>query len=182
MIFSRKITLKDDISGILEKDDIHPRTYVISSDKKIKDNVYFYENVSVILCTFMETFIGVFIYCFLMKKTKTKKPRKLVCRTEIETPSFQSSRVLFKGVFKCQLKKSFVHQKRVVMLKIAGAVAKSFQCTSRSKIVRAKNLVKVATIGEVMSRRRSIILRELSFKFHHENIVTKARCFNYTNS
>ena len=88
MIFSRKITLKDDISGILEKDDIHPRTYVISSDKKVKDNVYFYENVSVILCTFMETFIGVFIYCFLMKKTKTKKPRKLVCRTEIETPSF----------------------------------------------------------------------------------------------
>ena len=47
--------------------------------------------------------------------------------------------------------------------------------------MRAKNLVKVATIGEVMSRRRSIILRELSFKFHHENIVTKARCFNYTN-
>ena len=90
MIFFRKITLKDDMAGIIEKDDIHPRTYVISSDKKIKDNkkVHFYQNVSVILFTFMETFIGVFIYCFLMKKTKTKKPRKLVCRTEIETPSF----------------------------------------------------------------------------------------------
>ena len=90
MIFFRKITLKNDMAGIIEKDDIHPRTYVISSDKKIKDNkkVYFNQNVSVILFTFMETFIGVFIYCFLMKKTKTKKPRKLVCRTEIETPSF----------------------------------------------------------------------------------------------
>ena len=47
MIFSRKITLKDDISGIIEKDDIHPRTYVISSDKKLKIIKKF---------TFMKTF------------------------------------------------------------------------------------------------------------------------------
>ena len=33
------------------------------------------ERVSSILCTFMETFIGVFIYCFAVKQ-KTKKPRK----------------------------------------------------------------------------------------------------------
>ena len=39
MIFSRKNTLKDDISGITEKDDIHPRKYGISSDRKIKDDV-----------------------------------------------------------------------------------------------------------------------------------------------
>ena len=42
---------KDDISGIIEKDDIHPR----------KDGIG-------ILCTFMETFLSVFIYCFPMKK------------------------------------------------------------------------------------------------------------------
>ena len=37
-----KNTLKDDISGIIEKDDTHPRKYGISSDRKIKDdkNVY----------------------------------------------------------------------------------------------------------------------------------------------
>ena len=28
------------------------------------------ERVPMILCTFMETFIGVFIYCFPMKKTR----------------------------------------------------------------------------------------------------------------
>ena len=33
--------------------------------------------------------------------------------------------------------------------------------------VRAKYLVKVATIGEVISRKRPPILRELSFKFGH---------------
>ena len=47
-----KNTPKDDTSGITEKDDIHPR----------KDDIG-------ILCTFMETFLSVFIYCFPMKKT-----------------------------------------------------------------------------------------------------------------
>ena len=37
MVFSRKNTLKDDISGITEKIDIHPRKHSISSDRKIKD-------------------------------------------------------------------------------------------------------------------------------------------------
>ena len=50
-----KNTPKDDISGITEKDDIHPR----------EDDIG-------ILCTFMETFLSVFIYCFPIKK-----PRKL---------------------------------------------------------------------------------------------------------
>ena len=50
-----KNTPKDDISGIAEKDDIHPRKDYIG-----------------ILCTFMETFLSVFIYCFPIKK-----PRKL---------------------------------------------------------------------------------------------------------
>ena len=38
MIFSRKIPSKGDISGIIEKYDIHPRKYDISSDRKIKDD------------------------------------------------------------------------------------------------------------------------------------------------
>ena len=70
MVFFRKNTLKDDISGIIEKYDIYPRKYGISSDENVKDDkkVYFYKKVPMILCTFMETFIGVFIYCFPMKK------------------------------------------------------------------------------------------------------------------
>ena len=36
MIFYRKNTLRDDISTIIEKDDIYPRKYGISSDSKIK--------------------------------------------------------------------------------------------------------------------------------------------------
>ena len=38
MIFSRKNTLEDNIFDIIEKDDIHPRKYDISSDRKIKDD------------------------------------------------------------------------------------------------------------------------------------------------
>ena len=64
-------TLKDDISGIIEKDYIYPRKYGISSDRKIKDDkkVYFYEKVPMIFITFMENLIGAFIYCFPIKKS-----------------------------------------------------------------------------------------------------------------
>ena len=34
LIFSEKNSLKDNISGIIEKDDIHPSKYGISSDRK----------------------------------------------------------------------------------------------------------------------------------------------------
>ena len=34
LIFSEKNSLKDNISGITEKDDIHPSKYAISSDRK----------------------------------------------------------------------------------------------------------------------------------------------------
>ena len=59
-------------AGIIEKDDIHPRKHVISSDRKINDDkkIYFYKKVPMILYTFMETFIGVFIYCFPTKKNQ----------------------------------------------------------------------------------------------------------------
>ena len=57
MIFFRKNTLKNDISGIIETAHIHPRKYGISCDRKI-----------------METFIGVF---FPIKK------QDLIYKTEI---------------------------------------------------------------------------------------------------
>ena len=53
---------KDDISNITEKDDIHPR----KDDISILDRIL--ERVSMILCTFMETFLNIFMYCFSMKK------------------------------------------------------------------------------------------------------------------
>ena len=46
-----KNTPKDDISRITEKDDIYPR----------KDDIG-------MLCTFVSTFLSVFIYCFPVKK------------------------------------------------------------------------------------------------------------------
>ena len=55
-------TSKDDISGITEKDDIPPR----------KDDIG-------ILCTFMETFLSVFRYCFPIKKP----PGNVIYRVEI---------------------------------------------------------------------------------------------------
>ena len=99
MIFSQKNTFKDEISGIIEKDNIHPGKYSISSDRKIKDDkkFYFYKNVPMILCTFMETFLGVFINCFQMKK-KTSKLNVQVIWLE-----------RFRGVFECQLRKYVVH-------------------------------------------------------------------------
>ena len=49
--FPKKKTVKSYISGIIEKDDIHPRKYSISFDRKTEDdkNVYFYEKVPMIL-------------------------------------------------------------------------------------------------------------------------------------
>ena len=52
---------KDDISGITGKEGIHPRKYNID-----------------ILCTFVETFLNVFIYCFPIKN-----PGNLIYRVEI---------------------------------------------------------------------------------------------------
>ena len=49
-----------------------------SSDRKARDDkkVYFYKKVSMILHSFIETFIGVFIFCVPMKKkNKTKKKK-----------------------------------------------------------------------------------------------------------
>ena len=68
--FFRKKKIKDDISRIIEKVEIHRRRYCISSDRKIKDDkkVYFYKKGSMILYTFMENFIGIFIYCYPIKK------------------------------------------------------------------------------------------------------------------
>ena len=57
MIFSQKNTLEGEISGIC-------------SDRKIKDDIkdFFHKKILMILCTFMENFIGVFIHCFPNRK------------------------------------------------------------------------------------------------------------------
>ena len=51
VLFRKKKTVKSYIPGIIEKDDIHPRKYSISFDRKTEDdkNVYFYEKVPMIL-------------------------------------------------------------------------------------------------------------------------------------
>ena len=88
--FFPKHARKDDIYGITEKDDIHP----------IKDDID-------ILCTFIETFLSVFIYCFPNKKN----PGNLIYRVEILTLSctIQPSGVVFRDVPERQLRKIFVH-------------------------------------------------------------------------
>ena len=75
MIFSRKTALKDAISGIIEKDNIHPRKYGISSDRKIKDDK---KDSNDSLYYYGDLYRSALIYCFLMKKTGN-----LIYRTEI---------------------------------------------------------------------------------------------------
>ena len=97
MIISRKNTLKDEIPAIIEKDVIRPGEYGICSDRKAKDHkkVYFHKNVPIFLCTFMETFIGVFIHCFPMKK----KPQKLMYRTQFSILSYMLGEILQSRIF-----------------------------------------------------------------------------------
>ena len=57
-------TLKDNISSIIEKDDIHPR--------KNYKKVFFYKKVPIILCTFMETFIGLKFEFWIRLKIELK--------------------------------------------------------------------------------------------------------------
>ena len=45
-----------------------------------------------------------------------------------------------------------------------------------------KNLVQVTKTGEFMGRKRPPTLRKLSFKFHHQDGVIGASCFNYANN
>ena len=101
MIISRKNTLKDESPVIIEKDVIRPGEYGISSDRKIKDHkkVSFYKNVPIFLCTFMETFIGVFIHCFPMKK----KPQKLMYRNQFSTLSHMVGKILQSRIFNALL-------------------------------------------------------------------------------
>ena len=85
MIFPQKDTLKDDLSSIIEKNDM---VFLLIGKLKTIKKVYLYKKIPMILYTFMETFIGIFIYCFPMKtkqkKTKTKtKTGNLIYRIEI---------------------------------------------------------------------------------------------------
>ena len=66
MTFSRKIHLNMTFHHFFctEKDDTHPRW----DDIVILDG--YSERAKMIPCTFMETLLGVFIYCFPMKKNQ----------------------------------------------------------------------------------------------------------------
>ena len=69
--FSWKNTPKGDISGVTGKDDIHPKKYDISVEISywLTFHIKILESVPIVLCTFMKTFTGVYIYCFPVKKT-----------------------------------------------------------------------------------------------------------------
>ena len=79
MIFPGKNTIKDDISDIIEKDDIYLRKYGISSHRKTKDDnkVYFYQKVPMIHCIFMG------ISCMHFHCFPIRKPGSLIYRTDI---------------------------------------------------------------------------------------------------
>ena len=61
--------LKSDISGITEKDYIHLRKYGISLEIPYRLTLQI-DILESVLCTFVETFIRVFIYYFPVKKKK----------------------------------------------------------------------------------------------------------------
>ena len=93
MVFSKQIVLEYDLSCIIWKDGgfFSEKMIVflwtenekwsssrLSSPEKIHLKVIdildrILETVPKILCTFMETFLGVFIYCFPVEKKKQKK-------------------------------------------------------------------------------------------------------------
>ena len=52
--------------------------FLLIEKLKMVKRVYFYKNVLMILCTFIESFIGTFIYCHPMKKTEN-----FMYRTEV---------------------------------------------------------------------------------------------------
>ena len=218
MIFPGKNTIKDDISGIIEKDDIYLRKYGISSHRKTKDDnkVYFYQKVPMIHCIFMGIYMGTFMCCFPIKK-----PGSLIYRTDIwllllviclETfyndeysilYTIHPSGVVFRCVRECQLKKfgflfklyvwghstrkniqysiPFIYQElylgvclsanqgNIYNSKNTRAVTESFSVYLDWTFLMlcAKNLLKIAIIEEVMSRRRPPFLRNFSLKFHH---------------
>ena len=158
MIFSRKNTLK--VIDILDR---------------------ILERVPMILYTFMETFIGAFIYCFAVKE---KQPGNLIYRIEVwlllqfiwleicynEEYSIhctiQTSGVVFRSALEHQLRKLFVHYEMDYKSKKIRAAVKIFsvQVNRTFLKVHAKYLVKVTRIGEVVGTKRSPTLRKLSFK------------------
>ena len=77
MILSKKRRLKDDISCIIEKPDIHSRKYVTSSDRRRKNSIDF-------LYFSRELYRHFYIFPSNQNKKKTKKaPENLIYRTEI---------------------------------------------------------------------------------------------------
>ena len=184
-MFSQKNTLKVDICGITEKDDIYPRKYgiFIEIPYRYTFQIDILERVLMVLCTFIETFTGVFIYCFPVKK----KTGNLIYRIEIglllqfiwleilyseessKLCTIQASGFVFRGVIECQLRKLFFHQKMGYNSKNIVAAVKilSVEVDRIFLKMRAKNLEKVTRIGEVVDRRTQATLRNLSFQLRH---------------
>ena len=81
----------------------------------------------------------------------------------------QPSGVVFRGMLEHQLRKLFVHYEMGYKSKNIRAAVKIFgvQVNQTFLKVHARNLVKVTRTGEVMGRKRSLILRNLSFKIRY---------------
>ena len=188
IMFSQKNTLKVEICGITENDDIYPRKYGIFIEIPYRQTLQIdiLERVLMALCAFIETFTGVFIYCFPVKK-KNQKTGNLIHMIEIglllqficleilynqESSKFctiQATGVVFRGVIECQLRKLFFHQEMSYNSKniIAAVKVLSLEVDRTFLKMRAKNLEKVTRIGEVLGIRRQATLRNLSFQLRH---------------
>ena len=83
--------------------------------------------------------------------------------------TIQPSRIVFRGVVECQLRKLFVNQEMGYKSKNIIAAVNFFSVEVDLTFFKghAKNLVKVTRIGEVMDRKIPSTLRKLSFKFRH---------------
>ena len=167
MIFSWKNTLID--FWYHGKIWYYPKKYGISSDRKIKDDkrVYLYKKVPIIICTFMESFIDVFIRYFTIKKTKTGNSI-LGLKFDFFFKSYAWRHSTMNNI---QYSIPFIQKELhlrvclslywgnilfirgwVLNLKIVRAVTDFFsvQVGRNFLMVRGKNLVKVDKIGEVI--------------------------------
>ena len=135
-----------------------------------------------ILCTFMETFLSVFIYCFPIKKKETGN---VIHRIEIwlyqlyhwrystmknlQYPAPSSPPELYLECAWASVKENIYLFRWVIIPKKLGLWRKCFNVEADQTFlkVRAKNLVEVTRIGKVMGWKRPPTLRELSFRFHH---------------
>ena len=145
----------------------------------------------------METFTGVFMYCFPAKKNKKlniydteaqlflqfirfeifyKKESSIIC-------TIQLSGVVFGGVLERKLRKLFVPQEMSYISKNMKVVVKTFQCRGRSNFSKGvcQKSYKSNQKWEVMGIKRPPTLYKLPSSSAIK-IALIARCFNYANN